>query len=52
MQHSAVCKRPGALHLPRPRRSIVVPMLLGRIAEVALLAGTSASDVRVASIGA
>jgi hypothetical protein len=52
MRDSAVCKRLDALRLPRPRRSIVMPMLLRRIAGVALVAGTSASDARVAPMGA
>jgi hypothetical protein len=52
MRDSAVCKRLDALRLPRPRRSSVMPMLLGRIAGVALVAGTSASDARAAPIGA
>jgi hypothetical protein len=52
MRHSAVCKRPPLCALPRPSRWIVMPMLRWRVAGIALVAGTSASDAGVTLIGA
>jgi hypothetical protein len=37
--------------LLQPRRSIVMPLLLGRVARVALGGGRSAGDVHVKLIG-
>ena len=51
MRHSADLQRGGALRLLQSRRSSVIPMLLRRVAGIALMDGTSARDARVTLIG-